>query len=199
MLLFISRWMSYTELIWNFNTSHVTVYPSPVRSASAQRNFNTSHVTVYLNSISNPISIASFQYISCYCLSDPRILRRNLPINFNTSHVTVYLNFEILSSLTFIISIHLMLLFIEEVSDRPVGGNTNFNTSHVTVYHRSNTSHTYINRFQYISCYCLSVYEILYRVHFDNFNTSHVTVYHRGRDRRQVKLEFQYISCYCLS
>ena len=95
--------------------------------------FNTSHVTVYLFWWIHYRVQIIFQYISCYCLS------------LNTSSVLIPFLISIHLMLLFIllpvcsllcmsrISIHLMLLFIEfgrflnKLSDH-------FNTSHVTVY-----------------------------------------------------------------
>ena len=53
-----------------------------------------------------------FQYISCYCLSLIWIQIIQAMQNFNTSHVTVYPNRYHTDTVTFHISIHLMLLFI---------------------------------------------------------------------------------------
>ena len=76
----------------NFNTSHVTVYRFPPGfTISVNRYFNTSHVTVYL------------------CLGSDR--KRNIRY-FNTSHVTVYQRFGRPFRSRYLISIHLMLLFI---------------------------------------------------------------------------------------
>ena len=78
--------------VFNFNTSHVTVYRFCFVPAAAVRdNFNTSHVTVYqcwlgcfccicrisihlmllfiLTAFACSTQSLSFQYISCYCLS----------------------------------------------------------------------------------------------------------------------------------
>ena len=77
----------------------------------------------------------------------------------------------------FVISIHLMLLFIRVCtlySQRIY----NFNTSHVTVYLPLVILPTSVSSFQYISCYCLS------KAFIDGY---------------WYTLEFQYISCYCLS
>ena len=89
-------------------------------------------------------------FIYAYFQGKPRI------VNFNTSHVTVYpgrtQNVRHLNE----ISIHLMLLFIVKVAghkDDPL-------------------------KFQYISCYCLSI---------------------PSADIASVTISFQYISCYCLS
>ena len=53
--------------------------------------------------------------------------------------------------------------------------------------------------FQYISCYCLSSCSSNRDINTSNFNTSHVTVYQRVQLRSNPVHEFQYISCYCLS
>ena len=120
-------------------------------------------------------------------------------IYFNTSHVTVYL---------------LAVMIREKYLNY-------FNTSHVTVYPVSVGFASLVNKFQYISCYCLSQerkkgvfkdYEFQYiscyclsnyHCHFSKiqqyFNTSHVTVYRFVTKNLWVNLVFQYISCYCLS
>ena len=140
-----------------------------------------------------------FQYISCYCLS-PCV--RSPPasfLNFNTSHVTVYR--------------------LGRYSWKPK--KWYFNTSHVTVYRKLtvyflhhnhfNTSHVTVYRvlifiytgfrlkFQYISCYCLSLLE-------DSFLQSTVISIHLMllfiNYIHNVFVHiwwFQYISCYCLS
>ena len=140
--------------------------------------FNTSHVTVYLFWWIHYRVQIIFQYISCYCLS------------LNTSSVLIPFLISIHLMLLFIllpvcsllcisrISIHLMLLFICKGWENARG----------------------CKIFQYISCYCLSekVATLLLRkqcisIHLmllfimllfayrcasgQNFNTSHVTVY----------------------
>ena len=98
-----------------------------------------------------------FQYIPCYCLSAITAPARIAHMNFNTSHVTVYQNWMNWSS------------SIKQ----------NFNTSHVTVYLSLLSSKWWLaSKFQYIPCYCLSLY--LERV-------------------ESFKTWFQYIPCYCLS
>ena len=76
-----------------------------------------------------------FQYISCYGLSKIQNLVFQEKIHFNTSHVTVYLQY---------------VIHAEEK-------HVNFNTSHVTVYHYTKDRTRDIIRFQYISCYGLSI------------------------------------------
>ena len=118
----------------------------------------------------------TFQYISCYCLSSRRtrswiiqyfntshvtvyllqIHRINrIKTNFNTSHVTVYRQPDRAYHRMDGISIHLMLLFIVNV------------TKYSQVF----------ALFQYISCYCLSTISLPMKGCPENFNTSHVTVY----------------------
>ena len=98
----------------------------------------------------------------------------------------------------------------------------NFNTSHVTVYRiYIPASVQYINEFQYIPCYGLSVSAAIKAVgishfntshvtvypdrlfpleeYFHNFNTSHVTVYLKWHAETFRIKQFQYISCYGLS
>ena len=140
-------------------------------------NFNTSHVTVYQKVKLVMYVYTEFQYISCYCLSYPNAPATGATYYFNTSHVTVYpiiqpvfwyhflisihlmLLFIILSNTVYhilsIISIHLMLLFIKMI--RLERANVmHFNTSHVTVYLLVFIMLVHIFTFQYISCYCLS-------------------------------------------
>ena len=119
-----------------------------------------------------------FQYISCYSLSEygnlkklqkscfntshvtlyrvKTQLRADHPRSFNTSHVTLYLNVKQFIEKRKRVSIHLMLLFILLL--QPV----------------QNCQ----ARFQYISCYSLSLV-----IEF----------------QETVTEEFQYISCYSLS
>ena len=105
-------------------------------------------------------------------------------------------------SVTFTISIHLMLRFI--LSRTSVAGNVSsfqyiscyglskkfsgirrkrrdFNTSHVTVYLQPGVKIDYKTGFQYISCYGLSLLSFHCLLYHHHFNTSHVTVYHLSR------------------
>ena len=99
--------------------------------------------------------MASFQYISCYCLSRKKQrlqLKVLISIHlmllfirsvqsiweqreyFNTSHVTVYRKRYRCIFCRTTISIHLMLLFIKNFKPKSCAL-SHFNTSHVTVYH----------------------------------------------------------------
>ena len=122
-------------LALHFNTSHVTVYRWIEAKFSFDfRNFNTSHVTVYRQPCGDIRCATIFQYISCYCLSNPNRSKKKKIFDFNTSHVTVYLRQKQKYGIRDCISIHLMLLFIH------FGGFLFF----IPII------------FQYISCYCLS-------------------------------------------
>ena len=97
---------------------------------------------------------AQFQYISCYCLSHTEAVKETLNRNFNTSHVTVYLK--------------------KKLNQKMI--KSYFNTSHVTVYRMATFRVNASQIFQYISCYCLSMYGFLPEHKQKYFNTSHVTV-----------------------
>ena len=117
--------------------------------------FNTSHVTVYLLLSVRLLLFALFQYISCYCLSS---LANLIP-------------------LAYLISIHLMLLFIDGDATRAL----------------------MTQKFQYISCYCLST---MFYLSLLNLQISiHLMLLFIFTEARSVllKILFQYISCYCLS
>ena len=139
-----------------------------------------------------------FQNISCYCLSFlPRIQTFDLR-DFKTSHVIVYLLSVCSFDRKYFISKHLMLLFIKYNEYSVMGA----------------------NKFQNISCYCLSgqfrkisrydfiskhlmllFIDILFLLLATSFyfKTSHVIVYPPGQtDGMRWKI-FQNISCYCLS
>ena len=139
-----------------------------------------------------------FQYISCYCLSIMNSLEcLTLP---KFQYISCYcLSFPVQAlHLRFVISIHLMLLFIKPAACRRVTKRT---FQYISCYCLS-FSHLFPVfpgfLFQYISCYCLSceVISVLYFVGISihlmllfilsktglptgllHFNTSHVTVY----------------------
>ena len=81
----------YTAIIFNFNTSHVTVY----QKADLERRrdgfyFNTSHVTVYLSSYVFVCLriVISIHLMLRFISFDPAV--KSCLNYFNTSHVTVY-------------------------------------------------------------------------------------------------------------
>ena len=201
MLLFIYNHNILPALLIYFNTSHVTVYPYGILHYYLFVSyFNTSHVTVYQEiqkhkGTCNVISIHLMLLFIRFIIPPPFLTG-----DFNTSHVTVYQ--EILLESQYQLS--------------------NFNTSHVTVYHRLslsiihfiknfNTSHVTVYpihffmyrdnfKFQYISCYCLSI--------IANMNVESTLLFQYiscyclsagGDDKGEVFELFQYISCYCLS
>ena len=77
-----------------------------------------------------------FQYISCYSLSVQGAAEMPWLISFNTSHVTLYLRQASYIQSSVLVSIHLMLLFIEFMRDNYLTPSC-FNTSHVTLYPNS--------------------------------------------------------------
>ena len=129
------RWAPKRRRLYNFNTSHVTVYLySSQKFKLTDAHFNTSHVTVYQRILTqyswilcisiHPMLLFidahneimrmfyKFQYIPCYCLSIHSVRLLADYYHFNTSHVTVYQNILPLSGFCSYISIHPMLLFI---------------------------------------------------------------------------------------
>ena len=163
--------------------------------------------------------IPRFQYISCYCLSQCLVgLLSGYLISIHLMLLFITLLMSYFTPVIFI-SIHLMLLFIM-VEQKSQSITSYFNTSHVTVYLSENVETGRAERFQYISCYCLSrARNTSYLISFIsihlmllfiwmiktrycismNFNTSHVTVY-LGLIPYLFFIDlFQYISCYCLS
>ena len=75
-------------------------------------NFNTSHVTVYLDETGENKTLELFQYISCYCLSRSRRLRPALK-SISIHLMLLFINSGYIRSERLLcISIHLMLLFI---------------------------------------------------------------------------------------
>ena len=139
--------------------------------------FNTSHVILYRYDLTWGELTWEFQYISCYSLSNM---------------------FPARNKLCNMVSIHLMLFFIEWLVTMPLD-DWSFNTSHVILYRRNERSEhdtEYVSihlmlffiekektiayddsMFQYISCYSLSIIWILWVLCFLRFNTSHVILY----------------------
>ena len=119
-----------------------------------------------------------FQYISCYCLSRTNLMVWKMVYDFNTSHVTVYQKQLYKNRNSTDISIHLMLLFILVRVSTLLG----------------------TKLFQYISCYCLSLFYFIQFIFY--FLFQYISCYclsnHIVRDIRTIS-KFQYISCYCLS
>ena len=179
MLLFIYTRFSCSGDILYFNTSHVTVYLCIRTSNTVSiKYFNTSHVTVYRRRTYNyrkviQISIhlillfieirrrllgslLAFQYISCYCLSTLEDDISSLLSLFQ--YISCYCLSSGINKFTcnFMISIHLMLLFIVIIlrwlrSLRQISIHLMLLFIGMTFY----KVEEYVI-FQYISCYCLS-------------------------------------------
>ena len=115
MLLFIYTIFVTCQVIFcYFNTSHVTVYlyaTQPCHRSVACISIHLMLLFILDRSESATVS-STFQYISCYCLSQPKQMKEFSSKYFNTSHVTVYL----------VLLQNLCNCFHD------------FNTSHVTVY-----------------------------------------------------------------
>ena len=162
-----------------------------------------------------------FQYISCYSLSGSVRRKWGQFISFNTSHVTLYpLMISLTNSTnTGFNTSHVTLYHGTRIN---LGlYTTGFNTSHVTLYLSEqccllssdqcfNTSHVTLYqmkwaidklnlKFQYISCYSLSLTTGNLEMTYKRFNTSHVTLYHDSALVVHSTYLFQYISCYSLS
>ena len=117
--------------------------------------FNTSHVTLYPTSGWDLTSPVTFQYISCYSLSEM--------VKFD--YYAIYM-FQYISCYS---------LSLRPQENIPC--QTRFNTSHVTLYPEVHPVSDPSSTFQYISCYSLSLcWCAVLRITF-GFNTSHVTLY----------------------
>ena len=131
----------------SFNTSHVAIYLIYICcSCVVDISFNTSHVAIYL------------------CQDNPK---GTYILGFNTSHVAIYpLPLRQIFS-RILVSIHLMLLFIETKIYiwREKGG---FNTSHVAIY----------PTLTYNTLHCIP-----------SFNTSHVAIYQDSENKSQLCIQ----------
>ena len=122
--------------------------------------------------------VQTFQYISCYSLSQSARSRLRENRGFNTSHVTLYLEQNRDCQQFNHVSIHLMLLFIYILFG------TLCTTAPVSIHlmllfiRRSFCILLRVLMFQYISCYSLST--------------------QKGIQEKRSRT-FQYISCYSLS
>ena len=162
-----------------------------------------------------------FQYISCYSLSEygnlkklqkscfntshvtlyrvKTQLRADHPRSFNTSHVTLYLNVKQFIEKRKRVSIHLMLLFILLL--QPVQ-NCQARFQYISCYSLSlviEFQETVTEEFQYISCYSLSgstwQTETLQKFQYISCYSLSVS----ESDTFRTLWTFQYISCYSLS
>ena len=110
-----------------------------IAEEARNNSFNTSHVTLYLAVLTVSAYQSSFQYISCYSLSDPLLFLYQFLRPFQ--YISCY-------------SLSLTTWF-------QTGDFHSFNTSHVTLYLAQKRMFTMKIVFQYISCYSLSLYHLL--------------------------------------
>ena len=128
--------------------------------------------------ISKFMNFLSFQYISCYGLSMLRLMPWLMFRHFNTSHVTVYQIKRFEGDCKIIISIHLMLRFINSGCDWK--STLLIISIHLMlrfIFQRL-LQNLRLSQFQYISCYGLS-------------SIKYIVIHYTSK--------FQYISCYGLS
>ena len=164
---------------------------------------------------------SGFQYISCYCLSCPKIVGDNVDLSFQ------YISCYCLSSVIQVDRFHASsfqyiscycLSYLRHVYSHL---SLNFNTSHVTVYLYLHILLTRPLVFQYISCYCLSIsgflnaISMIISIHLMLLFISRPPFIPAQHHRISIhlmllfindainevttRLVFQYISCYCLS
>ena len=98
---YLSYLMKSVKIVLNcFNTSHVVIYRKKNTSNSiGNLCFNTSHVVIYQEKNKRDKNMYKFQYISCCYLSQ---------------HLTLFL------PIIYVVSIHLMLLFIATEEEQTV-------------------------------------------------------------------------------
>ena len=151
--------MDFGEYICSRRFQYISCYCLSQNSQKVLRlleNFYTSHVTVYHYCEILSIFVITFQYISCYCLS----------VRIQLGQFTIYISIHLM--LLFIrfcnvggkngrkISIHLMLLFIA-VGIFPMLLIVLISIHLMLLFIEYEQIFKVLkNRFQYISCYCLS-------------------------------------------
>ena len=155
----------------------------------------------------------------CYCQSNSIIY--NILYCFNTSHITLYRkqSKSVRRQVTCFNTSHVTLYL--SMSIKFPHCKHCFNTSHVTLYRQSiSLLHLYL-KFQYISCYSLSIIETLWNV--KKFVSIHLMLLFIGYGEQELDtvifvsihlmllfirvkkdggyevIVFQYISCYSLS
>ena len=129
------RWNLNLRMM-RFNTSHVTLYLTAATGQKITVVFQ--YISCYSLSAKNWAMDhleCEFQYISCYSLSYQNSQTELVKFCFNTSHVTLYRGIWCWFCCRGSVSIHLMLLFIELQGIQIIQ----------------------TKRFQYISCYSLSL------------------------------------------
>ena len=128
--------------------------------------------------------ILIFQYISCYCLSNKANILEGEQNNFNTSHVTVYRLQACTVHRYAYISIHLMLLFILSLL-------TKFTTVLSISIHLMLLFICISAGVTLVVCYFNTSHVTVYLTGSSTresrtiyFNTSHVTVYHHWKNAK---------------
>ena len=179
MLLFIIRICHRLELLLDFKTSYVTVYPCSKQISRME---------------------VQFQNIVCYCLSSAHEYWSAINTNFKTSYVTVYHRIPSPQGLT---GMHFKTSYVTVYrysSFIACFHASNFKTSYVTVYlalvvlwFRQNWNF----KTSYVTVY-LGVPPVQFRRRY-YFKTSYVTVYPTSSISLFWILLFQNIVCYCLS
>ena len=150
--------MSGRFVVLRFNTSHVTLYRKPVWELDPVRTFQ--YITCYSLSNLTPDTVDqiwAFQYITCYSLSESSsFLILLICACFNTSHVTLYRRAVLSSSINEPVSIHHMLLFIWAGGKR-LQRYEKVSIHHMLLFIRISCSLFIVSwKFQYITCYSLS-------------------------------------------
>ena len=195
----IPTWLrSLTEI--SFNTSHVTLYRYSLPDCSGEERFqyiscySLSYAALLPNKIfkmfqyiscyslsekiqSNQKRCDLFQYISCYSLSEAKYIEDKDNNGFNTSHVTLYQGSAQGVQYSRLVSIHLMLLFIDcsrGLNRRTIDVSIHLMLLFIEVDQVIENPEL---TFQYISCYSLSGDHGDGTANLVGFNTSHVTLY----------------------
>ena len=141
-------------------------------------NFNTTLVIVYLHNATDKIIFEQFQYNSCYCLSlTSETFRMNRHLYFNTTLVIVYREVYTGISITGIISIQLLLLFIIHLKGIDIELTAISIQLLLLFIGQDPFGGEEIDIFQYNSCYCLSINADTSSYVYENFNTTLVIVY----------------------
>ena len=178
MLLFIALCILIASGSWYFNTSHVTVYPCNLGHLVMIGVISIHPMLLFICSkhgilhTENTISIHPMLLFIIIT-----VITKGVELNFNTSHVTVYQAIFLPVHFRPCISIHPMLLFIIHTNMDTL--QAKWISIHPMLLFIKTITDTieYLNKFQYIPCYCLSDKRGLTDIQMINFNTSHVTVY----------------------
>ena len=179
MLLFIISCVLPCPWRLRFNTSHVTLYRQ-ISGKNSKQQDTFQYISCYSLSEkiqSNQKRCDLFQYISCYSLSEAKYIEDKDNNGFNTSHVTLYQGSAQGVQYSRLVSIHLMLLFIDcsrGLNRRTIDVSIHLMLLFIEVDQVIENPEL---TFQYISCYSLSGDHGDGTANLVGFNTSHVTLY----------------------